>query len=55
MPMPALTFMHRTIHRSQNCGVRQASPTSTLWRVIMALPCVGGVQPTGCQSGGGTR
>src|SRR4051812_49109639 len=24
MPMPAVTFMHRTTHRHQNCGVRTA-------------------------------
>ncbi len=31
-PIPALTFMHSTIHSSQNCGVRHAWLTCTLLR-----------------------
>ena len=29
--MPAVTLQKRTIQRSQNCGVRQAWETATLW------------------------
>lgn len=29
MPMPAVTFMHRTTHRHQNCGVRRAERAET--------------------------
>ena len=36
--MPAVTFMHRTIHSSQNCGVRSAPVAPKLFDVIIALP-----------------
>ena len=36
-PIPALTFMHRTIQSSQNCGVRHARLTCTLCAVIIEL------------------
>ena len=55
MPMPADTFMHRMIHRSQNCGVLCASFRCTLLEVIMWLPLAGGVQPSGFQPAGGRR
>ena len=55
MPMPADTFMHRMIHRSQNCGVLCASFRCTLLEVIMSLPLAGGVQPCGFQPAGGRR
>src|ERR1700754_598784 len=29
MPMPAVTFMHSTIHRHQNCGVARADFADT--------------------------
>ena len=42
MPMPAVTFMHRMSHNSQNCGVREAALTSTLCVEIRAdLRCPG--------------
>ena len=56
-PMPALTFMHSTIHTSQNWGILKAFFTCT-WRcVIMVLEAwmAGGVQPSGCQPVAGPR
>ena len=56
-PMPALTFMHSTIHSSQNCGMPQTRLTCT-WRWVIMPLCAratGGVQPAGCQPVSGTR
>src|SRR5215208_3166480 len=39
MPMPALTFMHSTTQRHQNCGVFHARSTPTLAVVIIGLRC----------------
>src|SRR5215475_1479590 len=54
-PMPADTFMHKTTHNSQNCGVRQATFTATLALVTKGLGAEEGFQPAGFQSGAGTR
>src|SRR4051812_2843518 len=56
MPMPAVTLKQSTIHSSQNCGVRIAFFADT-WLVVISAPVLraAGVQPAGCQSGGGTR
>ena len=54
-PMPAVTFMHNTIHSSQNCGVRHATSTATLAVVTNCFGCAGAVQPAGFQSAAGTR
>jgi hypothetical protein len=35
--MPAVTFMHSTTHKSQNCGVLMALSASTLAVVIMVF------------------
>src|SRR5271154_1404426 len=53
--MPAVTFMHRMIHNSQNCGVRKAVFTSTLWVVTSECAFTGAVQPSGFHPGRGTR
>ena len=55
MPMPAVTFVHRTIQSSQNCGVFQACATATLCVLIRALCEALGTHPAGFQSGRGTR
>src|SRR5918994_7952449 len=55
MPMPALTFMHSTTQRHQNCGVFHARSTPTLALVIIGLRYFSGSQPSGFQPGGGTR
>src|ERR687898_2562546 len=55
MPMPALTFMHSTTQRHQNCGVFHAISTPTLAVVIIGVRCTVGSQPCGFQSLGGTR
>ncbi len=52
--MPAVTFMHRTIHRSQNCGVVMARSAVTLPVVTIARGG-GGIQPAGRQPGRGIR
>ena len=53
-PMPADTFMQRTIQIIQNAVVLWASFRWT-WRVVtMALPLAGGVQPSGRQPVGGS-
>src|SRR3979411_3203645 len=54
-PIPAVTFMHNTPHRSQNCGVRHAMLTRTLALVTSLFGCAGGTQRSGLQSGAGTR
>lgn len=56
-PMPADTFMHSTIHTSQNCGMPHTFFTCTCLVVIMALFvwAAGGVQPSGFQPVAGTR
>src|SRR6478609_2819349 len=36
MPMPAVTFMQRTTHRHQNCGVRRALRAET-WAFVTSL------------------
>src|SRR5579859_1437420 len=53
--MPAVTLRHGTPQRSQNCGVRIAVFTSTLWVLIMACGLADGVQPCGRQLAGGMR
>ena len=53
--MPAVTFMHSTIHSSQNCGVRQATSTATCAWVTNAGGFGGGVHPSGFQPSAGTR
>ena len=55
MPIPAVTFMHSTIHSSQNCGLPNAAFTSTSWVVIMAPAWVIEVHPDGFQPSRGTR
>src|SRR5215207_9255844 len=55
MPMPALTFMHSTTQRHQNCGVFHALSTPTLAVVIIGVTCSSGSQPSGFHPGGGTR
>ena len=55
MPMPALTFMHRTIHSSQNWGVFQAVSTETALPGPALDPVAAGCQPSGFQSAEGTR
>jgi len=55
MPMPAVTFMHRMTHRSQNCGEREAALTSTLWVEIRADCVALGTHPSGFQPSRGTR
>ena len=47
MPIPAVTFVQRTIHKSQNCGVRNAVFTSTLCVVMRACCLTGGAQFSG--------
>ena len=47
--MPALTFMHSTTQRHQNCGVFHARSTPTLALVIIGLGCTSGSQPAGFQ------
>ncbi|MNC88722.1 hypothetical protein D3C83_45710 [compost metagenome] len=54
-PMPALTFMHRTPHNNQNCGVDGARNRCTCRVVIMLPPPCGACQPAGFQPVGGTR
>src|SRR5262245_56503908 len=57
-PIPAVTLKHRTIHSRKNCGVFVAWLTPTVCREIMLLwaaSALGGVQPEGCQFGGGRR
>ena len=56
-PMPADTFMHSTIHSSQNCGMPQTFFTCTCRCVIIALRfgSAGGDQPAGFHPVGGTR
>ena len=53
--MPAVTLVKRTTQSSQNCGVRQACATATLWVEMRADCWVGAVQPAGFQPGAGTR
>src|SRR3954449_3136377 len=56
MPMPAVTFRHRTTHRHQNCGVRSALRAETFAVVISRFSATSeGFQPAGRQSGAGTR
>src|SRR3954469_19551644 len=55
MPMPALTFMQRTIQSIQNCGVFQAEFTLTSAFVIRGFTCSFGSQPAGFHPSGGTR
>ena len=52
--MPAVTFMHSTIHKSQNCGVVMARSAVTLPVVTIARGG-GAVQPAGRQPGRGMR
>ena len=54
-PMPAVTFMHRTPHSSQNCGVRHATSTDTLALVTRRCGVADGVHPAGFQPSSGTR
>ena len=54
-PIPALTFMHKTTHNSQNCGVRHARSTETL-AVVTSFDSVSfGTQPSGFHPAAGTR
>ncbi len=53
--MPAVTFMHSTIHKSQNCGVVIARSAVTLPVVTIARVDGGAVQPAGRQPGRGMR
>ncbi len=55
MPIPAVTLVKRTIQSSQNCGVRHASETATLWVETRADRLAGAVQPSGFQPSRGTR
>lgn len=41
IPMPAVTFMHRTTHRHQNCGVRTADRADTRGPASGAARCAG--------------
>ena len=45
-PIPAVTFMQSTIQSSQNCGVRNAVPTST-WEEVTSVfaPAASGTYP----------
>src|SRR5437762_907492 len=53
--IPAVTFMHRTPQRNQNCGVFHATSTGT--EPVSAVTWVsgGGVQPAGFQPAFGNR
>ncbi len=53
--MPAVTLAQRTIQRSQNCGVFQATSTATWAVVTSACGLVAGTNPSGFQSSAGTR
>src|SRR3954471_18609412 len=56
MPMPAVTFMHSTTHRHQNCGVRTALFAETFAVVTSGLAAASSaLHPAGRQPGGGTR
>src|SRR3954469_11159443 len=55
MPMPAVTLQNRTIHRSQNDRVRIALAADTWPAVTRDRVAAAAVQPSGRQSGGGTR
>src|ERR1700744_596228 len=55
MPMPAVTFAHRMIHSSQNCGVREAVFTSTLFAEINTDVVALGTHPSGFHPTRGTR
>ena len=57
MPIPALTFMHSTIHTSQNWGIPQTRLTCTWRRVtIVCAPFAGcGAQAAGLHPAGGIR
>jgi len=55
MPIEAETLKNSTSHTSQNCGVRCASDSATLKRLIDALALVGAVQPAGAHPSAGTR
>ena len=54
-PIPAVTFTHSIVQRSQNCGVRTASRTVTPRGagLVVSARCV--IATDGVQSAGGTR
>ena len=54
IPIPAVTLSHSTIHRSQICGVRQATRTCT-WIVGLLRIVFCAFSPEGCQPMGGRR
>ncbi len=53
--MPAVTFMHSTVHSSQNCGVRQATRGRHLVRGHQFPGMLGRHPPGGLQPAAGTR
>jgi hypothetical protein len=56
MPMPAVTLQSRTVHSSQNDGVRIALAAETLADVTSGLVSrVAGSKPSGFHPSGGTR